>query len=75
VTPATPTPPPNPSALLVLMFWGWVLYLLVITPLIVLGWNLGLQPAGIVDESIGWMTGVGLAFCTVIVRSIMPARL
>lgn len=50
-----------------------VLFLLSITittALVFVGWNVGLENSGLVDNEIGWWTAMGIAFLVNIVRSI-----
>ena len=49
---------------------AWVL----IVPLsILVGWNVGLENAGIVDQGIGWPTAFGLSVCLGLARYMLSA--
>jgi hypothetical protein len=45
----------------------------VLTPLIMVGWNVGLENAGIVGNEITWTTALGLAVC--LMAASWPARI
>lgn len=49
---------------------SYLAFLLVMTPIIAIGWNVGLQGAEIVDHSINWGTALGLAFVVMALRAI-----
>lgn len=45
----------------------------VLTPAIMVAWNIGLENAGIVSNNIGWWTALGLAVVVSLLRLILAA--
>ncbi len=45
----------------------------ILTPLIMVGWNVGLEPAGIVPSDIGWVTALGLAVAFSLARTLLSS--
>ena len=64
------TPRPNPFAVMVV---STIFLFLVLTPCVMVAWNVGLEPAGIVPNSIDWLTSLGLAMAVMILRGIVSA--
>jgi hypothetical protein len=50
-----------------------LVWYLILTPFIMLAWNIGLEDAGIVANEIGWLTAFGLAVCLTLIRGIVMA--
>lgn len=48
----------------------WYLFL---TPFVMIGWNVGLEPAGIVSNQIDWLTAFGLATVISLIRGMIAA--
>lgn len=67
MTPEKPIPTPHPFLSLIV---SYVMSLALVTPVVAIGWNLGLHGAGIAEDTIDWSTALGLAFVVVILRMI-----
>lgn len=67
----TTTPPP-PSGCLVVVTQILVWFLL-LTPGVMIAWNVGLHPSGLIDRDISWVTAFGLAMAITIFRSVVSA--
>lgn len=66
-TETTVQQPPN---MVVAYITTWLFSLALLTPLVALAWNMGIQGAGIVSHGIDWSTALGLAITVLILRTI-----
>jgi hypothetical protein len=52
---------------------AYIVMLLMLTPLVMVGWNGGLVPAGFVANGIDWTTALCLGVCLLLARTIVSA--
>ena len=71
----TKVPPKTPgvSAIIGAVIGALAVWYLCLTPFVMIGWNVGLEPAGIVPTQIDWLTAFGLATVISILRGFIAA--
>lgn len=50
-----------------------IAYFLLLTPLIMMAWNVGLHNSGLVPNEISWWTALGLTCAVLVVRGMLSA--
>lgn len=64
-----PTKPPGCLTLIV----GLIFWFAFMTPAVMIAWNVGLQPSGLMHNQITWVTAFGLSMAITIFRGIVSA--